>query len=183
MVTRELVSKNFKATHKTLGGRPSTILRFRLDLPVGSRRYLFSLSGYELQADDDWDDRERSSVNKLAREERGRVLFVIDKETRKTVVAIGFSHRETSNHALLIYAFATRQEPELEAVAEILAHIAKRCLHFIALAYGRPGHLLYDVRGGKEPYARSYDFQQASMRGEDIQRVGGTLMRQEEPPD
>lgn len=111
------------------------------------------------------------------------MLFVIDRETRTKMVAIGFSHREKSTHAFLIYAFATRLDPGLAEPSQVLARTAKRCLHFIAAAYGRPGHLLYDVRGGKRGYAESFGFREASQRREDLDRVGGTLMIQDEPVD
>ena len=180
-VSLELVRTHFHAEYKQREGRPNTNLRFKLDLPVGSRRYIFSLAGYELDDDEAWDESERSTVNKLARDGRGRVLFVIDREARETMVAIGFSHRDKPSDAFLIHAFALRREPELVDLAEALAFVAKRCLHFIAVAYGRPGHLLYDVRGGKEDFAKAFAFRRASEEREAIGKVGGTLMVQDAP--
>lgn len=180
-LTLKLVRAHFHVEHKERDGRPNTVLHFKLDLPVGSRRYIFSLAGYELDDDEAWDEAERSTINRLARESRGRVLFVIDREAREKMVAIGFSHREKPSHAFLIYAFAVRREPELVDLAEALAFVAKRCLHFIALAYDRPGHLLYDVRGGKEDFAKGFDFRRASEERESIGKVGGTLMVQDAP--
>lgn len=180
-LTLKLVRAHFHVEHKQREGRPDTVLHFKLDLPVGSRRYLFSLAGYELDDDDDWDEEERSAINRLARESRGTVLFAIDRDARQKMVAIGFSHRDKPTHAFLVYAFALRREPELSDLAHALAVVAKRCLHLIAIAYGRPGHVLYDVRGGKETFAKTLNFRRASEEGEDIRRVGGTLMVQDAP--
>jgi hypothetical protein len=184
VITLELIrSRLTKIPKQKPGGEPDSRLVFLLDLPIRGKRYLFSLAGYELRKTEAWDDRERSYINTLVRESRGRALFVIDKVSRQKLVAIGFSYGSTESAPLLIYSFATRLEPNLIDIAYVLGHVAKRCLHFIAIAIDKPGELLYDVPGGKDDYASSFAFKRASLDKWGLKRVGGTLMEQPPPSD
>jgi hypothetical protein len=184
VITLELIRARLtKIPKQKPGGEPDSRLVFLLDLPIRGKRYLFSLAGYELRKTGAWDDRERSYINTLVRENRGRALFVIDKEGRRKLVAIGFSYGPAESSPFMIYSFATRLEPEFVDIAYVLGHVAKRCLHFIAIAIDKPGELLYDVPGGKTDFASALDFKRASQDKWRIKRVGGTLMEQPPPID
>ncbi len=165
-------------THR---GELDTTLKMRITLGARDRQILLSLAGFRLESDEDWDPDLRARVNTTARERRGRVLFCLEEDPRRTMAAIAFSLKAGSQRPLLAYAIVTRREPELRDQSLALALLSKRCLHFIGLALGRPASLYHDVPRGKESFAKSLGFTLAK-RESDLD-IGGTLMTQPPPTE
>lgn len=177
-----LTLASVKARLKIEEPRPGdTTLIFIQYVPdVGARsRYLVTTDPYEL-TEETWAARARALVNRLAGEDRGRVVFCLDRLENLPMAAIAF-HFEGRTAPFHVRAIAERQDVHAAHSVEC-ARLLKRCLHLFSLALGGTGELFYDAPGGaQEARARGpYEFKTAPrQRG---RRPGGTLLVQDAPP-
>ncbi len=159
-----------------------TTLIFTQHVPnAGERsRYLVTTDPYEL-TEDVWAARARALVNRLAGEDRGRVLFCLDRLQNLPMAAIAV-HFEGKTAPFHVRAIAERQDAHAAHSAECV-RLLKRCQHLFSLVLGGKGELFYDAPGGaQEARARDvYEFRSAPRQSG--RRQGGTLLLQDPPGD
>jgi hypothetical protein len=144
-------------------------LFLEVELPGYSEGAHLTLASLRLPDEATWDRPIRERINRLSGKQKGRVLFCIVDD--RIVAAIGFT---VQFQPLVAYALAldAGQPLGLRALRR-----TKQCLHYLALALGRPGALYLDAPPATMAMAKTLGFRPAG-KAYDI-RASATLLVQD----